>query len=191
MVKIYTGTGDAGQTSLFTGERVPKDHLRLQVYGTLDELNAVLGQALATEPGPAAAHRIHRLQTLLFILCSDLATPRPPAGEPDRVTRIDARHIRYLETDIDAMSAAMAPLGQFILPGGCPAAAALHLARTVCRRAERWLVRLQAETGLGDHVPVLVNRLSDYLFTLARYANHLAGRGDDLLHREFPEIDNL
>ncbi|HOT01689.1 MAG TPA: cob(I)yrinic acid a,c-diamide adenosyltransferase [Acidobacteriota bacterium] len=191
MVKIYTRTGDAGQTSLFTGERVPKDHLRLHVYGTLDELNAVLGLALAAEPGPEVAHRISRLQTLLFILCSDLATPLPARGEADRVTRIDARHIRYLEADIDVMSAVLPPLGQFILPGGCPDAAALHLARTVCRRAERWLIRLRAETELGDHVPVLVNRLSDYLFTLARYANHLADCGDKLLDRGFPEIDHL
>ncbi len=191
MVKIYTRTGDAGQTSLFTGERVPKDHLRLQVYGTLDELNAVLGLALAAEPGAEVAHRIRRLQTLLFILCSDLATPLPARGEADRVPRIDVRHIRHLEADIDAMSAALPPLGQFILPGGCAGAAALHLARTVCRRAERWLIRLRAEVELGDHVPVLVNRLSDYLFTLARFANLEAGRGDELLDRVFPEIDNL
>lgn len=190
MVKIYTKTGDAGQTSLFTGERVPKNHLRLQVYGTLDELNAVLGMALAHGPHPEIAHRIRRLQTLLFILCSDLATPIPTDGETDRVTRIDDRHVRYLEQGIDAMTAELPPLRQFILPGGDGCAAALHLARTVCRRTERWLVRLRAEAELGDHVPVLINRLSDYLFTLARWANHMAGRGDELLNREFPEIGN-
>lgn len=188
-MKIYTKTGDAGQTSLFSGRRVPKNHLRLQTYGTLDELNTLLGLARAHNADPRLEQRLGRLQTLLFILCSDLATPLPEPGQKDLVTRIDQRHVAYLEQGIDAMTAELPPLRSFILPGGTETAAVLHVARTVCRRAERWLITLKPEEDLGPHAPVLVNRLSDYLFTLARWANFLAGRPDEILNREFPEID--
>jgi len=191
MVKIYTKTAHSGSTSLFDGQRVPKDHLRLHTYGTLDECNTAIGLARAHNANLFLEQLCSRLQTLLFILCSDLATPLPPPGAPDRVDRIDPRHIGYLETQIDRLTAELAPLRKFILPGGCPASAFLHQARTICRRAERWLVELQARENLGPHVPVLVNRLSDYLFTLARYANHVSGRPDEVLDRAFPELGAL
>ena len=189
-VKIYTKTGDAGQSSLFSGRRVPKNHLRLQTYGTLDELNALLGLARARNAEPRLERPLARLQTLLFILCSDLATPLPEPGQQDPVTRVSPGHIAFLERQIDAMTAELPPLKNFILPGGTEVAAVLHIARTVCRRAERWLVALKQEEDLGPHAPVLVNRLSDYLFTLARWANFLAGRPDEILNRDFPEIDH-
>lgn len=188
MTRIYTKTGDGGSTSLFDGRRVPKDHLRLHVYGTLDECNTVIGLARAHNANLFLEQLCSRLQTLLFILCSDLATPLPAPGAPDLVDRVDSRHVRYLETGIDRLTAELAPLGKFILPGGCPASAFLHQARTVCRRAERFLIELQAQEKLGPHVPILVNRLSDYLFTLARYANHVSGRPDEVLDRSFPEL---
>ena len=189
-MKIYTKTGDAGQSSLFSGRRVPKNHLRLQTYGALDELNSCLGLARAKNAEPRLERPLARLQTLLFILCSDLATPLPEPGQQDPVTRVSPGHIAFLERQIDAMTAELPPLKNFILPGGTEVAAVLHIARTVCRRAERWLVALKQEEDLGPHAPVLVNRLSDYLFTLARWANFLAGRPDEILNRDFPEIDD-
>jgi cob(I)alamin adenosyltransferase len=189
-MKIYTKTGDAGQTSLFSGRRVPKNHLRLQTYGTLDELNTLLGLARAKNAEPRLGRPLARLQTLLFIVCSDLATPLPEPGQKDLVTRVTDRHVAFLEQQIDLMTAELPPLQNFILPGGTEVAALLHVARTVCRRAERWLISLAAEEDLGAAVPVLVNRLSDYLFTLARWANFLAGRPDEILDRNFPEIDS-
>jgi cob(I)alamin adenosyltransferase len=188
-MKIYTKTGDKGTTSLFSGERVAKNHLRVSTYGTLDEMNSVLGLARAHNQDAEIEHLCARLQTLVFILNSDLATPVPPDGTPDRVTRITAAHVRYLERQIDALTAELPELTQFILPGGTPVAAYLHQARTVCRRAERIMVELADREDVGSHAPVLVNRLSDYLFTLARYANFRAGRTDEILDRDFPELD--
>jgi len=187
-MKIYTKTGDKGYTSLFSGERVSKNHLRVNTYGTLDEMNSILGMARAGNNDAEIEELCRRLQTLVFILNSDLATPFPPAGTADRVTRVRADHVRYLEQQIDVLTGRLPELTRFILPGGTPTAACLHVARTVCRRAERILVELAAVEDLGPHAPVLVNRLSDYLFTLARYANFRAGRPDEILDRDFPEL---
>ncbi|MBN2431790.1 MAG: cob(I)yrinic acid a,c-diamide adenosyltransferase [Acidobacteria bacterium] len=187
-MKIYTKTGDKGYTSLFSGERVTKNHLRVNTYGTLDEMNSVLGLARAYNQDAEIEALCRRLQTLVFILNSDLATPFPTAAAADRVTRISAAHVRYVEQQIDLLTGRLPELAQFILPGGTPVAACLHVARTVCRRAERIMVELAAAEDLGPHTPVLVNRLSDYLFTLARYANLRAGRADDILDRDFPDL---
>lgn len=183
MTKIYTRTGDAGETGLFSGERVPKDHLRLEVYGTLDEMNVLIGMARAKNGNLFLEQFCSRLQTLVFVLCSDLATT-----ESGAVDRVDGRHVRYLESCIDQLTTELPPLRNFILPSGCEAALFLHQARTVCRRAERRLSALARVEAVNPHVVALVNRISDFLFVLARYANHKAGRPDEPLNRDFPEL---
>ncbi|MBS1961407.1 MAG: cob(I)yrinic acid a,c-diamide adenosyltransferase [Bdellovibrionales bacterium] len=167
-MKIYTKKGDQGETGLFGGDRVPKDHLRIRAYGTLDELNAALG--LVT--GDA---RVRRIQGELFQLGAELATPR---GKTASVALVDLAEVRALETEIDAMEKLLSPLTHFILPGGTPAASYLHVARTICRRAEREIVILHRAEPLRPVVLEYVNRLSDYLFVAARAANHAAGVAD-------------
>ena len=177
MAKIYTKTGDDGRTGLLGPGRVPKDDLRIEAYGTVDELNAVLGMARASGPAAEDDARLARVQEELFVVGSALADP-DPAGAfhaaigPDYAAR--------LEAEIDALEAELPPLTQFLLPGGTPAAAQLHLARTVCRRAERRVIALGRRPG--EHVPadliVYLNRLSDFLFVLARAVNRRAGVAD-------------
>ncbi len=183
--RIYTKTGDTGTTALGTGERRRKDDLRIDTYGTVDEANSAIGVArLATASEPSLAHlddMLARVQNDLFDLGADLCTPdtgEPLAYEPLRI--VDAQ-VGRLETDIDALNADLEPLRSFVLPGGSAAAAALHVARTVTRRAERLLVRLQAmpEEPVGEAALRYTNRLSDFLFVAARYANH-QGLGDVL-----------
>ena len=170
-MKIYTKGGDHGQTGLFGGQRVPKDHLRLHTYGTFDELNATVGMAL-TEAGLAESSPVRsalaRVQNELFQLGAELATP-PGKAVPVRL--IGTSDIDRLEAEIDRMEASLEPLKTFILPGGSRPAAALHLARTVCRRAERELVVLHRSEPVRTEVLGYVNRLSDYLFVAARFAN--------------------
>lgn len=180
-MKIYTRTGDKGTTALFGGGRVPKNHARIEAYGTVDEVNALLGLAHAyASDDPALeplAGLLQRIQHELFVLGGDLATPPESRASVPRIT--DA-HITALEQDIDHFEEALEPLKHFILPGGTPAAATLHVARTVCRRAERHVVALtQAEEISHTNVQYL-NRLSDLLFVLARWANNQAGRADIL-----------
>lgn len=172
-MKIYTKTGDDGTTSLFSGGRVTKTHLRVEAYGTVDELNAVLGVVRASEPGAQVDEWLTSVQRQLFRLGADLATPLD--AKSDWVVRVDADAIAELEAGIDAMTAEMPPLKQFILPGGTPAAAHLHVARTVCRRAERCTIALAQTEAIGEHAVMYLNRLSDWLFTLARWVNHQAG----------------
>ncbi len=142
-MKIYTKFGDRGQTALFDGTKVPKDHLRIETYGTVDELNSWLGMAVATLGGDGAAAELAglltKLQRQLFVLGSDLATPLGSKNEA-KVTRVSEREVKFLEEQIDAATAGLPALKSFILPGGTVAAAQLHVARTVCRRAERSLV---------------------------------------------------
>lgn len=181
-MKIYTRTGDSGTTGLFGGGRVSKAHPRIEAYGTVDETNAQLGLARALLRG-APGHDeldpvLHALQAELFELGADLATP---AGSKAVVPRVGAGHAARLEGLIDRFDGALPPLRSFILPGGTPAAAALHMARTVCRRAERLAVAAAAE-GLNEQAVVYLNRLSDLLFVLARWANHRAGEGDVAWH---------
>jgi len=176
-VKIYTKTGDDGTTGLFGGRRVPKTDLRVEAYGTVDELNAVLGVALATGEGPPALRDLlSTIQRELFVLGSDLATP---AGEEaSYVPRVAAESVEALERAIDAAEADLPPLKNFILPGGSPLGAHLHHARTVCRRAERTTVALAARETIGA-IPVrYLNRLADLLFVLARAANRAAGAAE-------------
>ena len=171
--RIYTRTGDAGATRLASGAQVSKSDLRVEAYGAVDETNACLGLA-RVHTGDAGAFDalLARLQNELFDLGADLATPAAPDEVPGARLRILDSQVTRLEGEIDALNAELPPLASFVLPGGAPAAAALHLARTVCRRAERDAVRL-VEAGQPVSGPALryLNRLSDLLFVAARYAN--------------------
>jgi cob(I)alamin adenosyltransferase len=171
--RIYTRTGDKGSTRLATGAVVSKSDLRVEAYGAVDETNACLGLArLHTADAGEFDAALARLQNELFDLGADLATPPKPDEAPGAALRILDSQVERLEAEIDALNADLPPLASFVLPGGTPAAAALHLARTVCRRAEREAVRL-AEAGEPVSGPALryLNRLSDLLFVAARYAN--------------------
>jgi cob(I)alamin adenosyltransferase len=174
LTRIYTRTGDKGDTALSTGERRPKFDPRVEAYGTIDEANAHVGMArLSTRGDPELDAMLERIQNDLFDLGADLCTPpsdEPPAFEALRI--IEAQ-VERLEREIDAMNAALTPLKSFVLPGGSPAAAALHVARTVTRRAERLMVQLARRPGeiIGDPALKYVNRLSDFLFVAARRAN--------------------
>ncbi|MBK9715600.1 MAG: cob(I)yrinic acid a,c-diamide adenosyltransferase [Kouleothrix sp.] len=173
-MKIYTKTGDAGETGLWGGLRVPKDAARVQAYGTVDECNAAIGVARAGGVEPQLDAILAQIQDQLFVVGADLATPGEAAGVP----RVGPQEVAFLEQTIDALEGELAPLRQFILPGGTLAAAQLHLARTVCRRAERWVVGLAREDAVGPQVSMYLNRLSDCLFVLARAANARAGVPD-------------
>lgn len=173
-MKIYTRTGDAGETGLWGGQRVAKDTLRVQAYGTVDECNAAIGVARANLLDPTLDALLAEVQNQLFVVGSDLASPDPAA----RVPRISSAEIDQLESAIDDLEAGLAPLRQFILPGGNLAAAHLHLARTICRRAERNVVSLAHEEPLSDSIAMYLNRLSDFLFVAARSANARAGIAD-------------
>lgn len=172
-MKIYTKTGDKGDTSLFGGQRVPKDALRIEAYGTVDELNSVLGVVLADNTNERIAEVLTHIQNQLFDLGADLATPRSVAAKA--VKRIEPKDAHSLEKIIDSLQSHLKPLRSFVLPGGSPVAARIHFARTVCRRAERVVVRLSRNEDIGDAIMIYLNRLSDLLFILARYANHAAG----------------
>lgn len=171
-MKIYTKTGDGGQTSLFGGKRVAKDSLRIEAYGSVDELNSQLGAVRSLGPPAEIDSLLHRIQNDLFVLGADLATPL--SRKPSRLQRIQQLHVAELETVIDEFEQSLKPLKAFILPGGSQVGALLHVARTVCRRAERLTVRLSRKEQIGKPPVVYLNRLSDLLFVLARYANKLS-----------------
>ncbi len=175
-MKIYTKTGDKGETSLFGGGRVPKNHARVEAYGTIDELNAALGVALSAGPCEPIDKWLREVQRHLFHLGSDLATPLD--SKSDWVARIEQRQVTWLEDSIDQMTAQLEPLRNFILPGGTPVAAQLHVARTICRRAERQIVALGETAETNDFTVIYINRLSDWLFTLARYENAQKGESE-------------
>ncbi len=179
-MKIYTKTGDDGTTGLLGAGRVFKDDPRIESYGTVDELNAVLGLARATGALDADCDGlVARLQDDLFAVGAALADPDPAGKFHNAVTEA---HAARLEAEIDRLEADLPPLTHFILPGGSPAAAQLHLARTICRRAERLVVRLnrQPDGAVPLHLVTYLNRLSDLLFVLARAVNHRSGAGDIL-----------
>jgi cob(I)alamin adenosyltransferase len=173
--KIYTRTGDAGSTALGSGERVPKHALRIAAYGTVDETNASLGMVrVHLSSGDAVLDaQIVRIQNDLFDLGADLCVPDRGAKPEHEALRVTDAQVKRLEEEIDAMNSELKPLRSFVLPGGTPGAAALHVARTVCRRAERLMVELAAQPNEPVGAPALkyINRLSDYLFVASRYVN--------------------
>lgn len=185
--KIYTRTGDDGTTALGTGERVPKHAPRIWAYGTVDETNAAIGIArLSLTTEPVVEVGLARIQNDLFDLGADLCVPDrgvPPAwaGPDYKPLRVSAAQVKRLEDEIDVMNASLEPLRSFVLPGGSPAAAALHVARTLCRRAERHMAELASDPGepVSDASLHYINRLSDYLFVASRYVND-RGRADVL-----------
>ncbi|RYB03677.1 cob(I)yrinic acid a,c-diamide adenosyltransferase [Lichenibacterium ramalinae] len=181
--RIYTRTGDDGSTALGSGERRRKSDARVAAYGTVDECNAAIGLArlsAATE-SPELDAMLGRIQNDLFDLGADLATPPAEAEAEGGRLRVVQSQVDRLEREIDALNADLAPLRSFVLPGGTPAAAALHLARTICRRAERLMVDLKVGQGetVGDPAIAYANRLSDFLFVASRHCNHL--RDGDVL----------
>ena len=180
--KVYTKGGDKGQTSLVGGDRVSKSSPRIESYGTVDELNAVLGLVRTSlEPSPAAADLlpiVTRVQNELFDLGAQLATP--DADRRDRSPHVSEREVAALEAEIDRFNDQLPALTSFILPGGGWVSSYFHLARTVCRRAERLVVALAAEEDLGDHAVVYLNRLSDALFVFGRWAAHTEGQSEPL-----------
>ncbi|MEJ2155247.1 MAG: cob(I)yrinic acid a,c-diamide adenosyltransferase [Desulfobacteraceae bacterium] len=185
-MKVYTGTGDGGKTSLFSGERIAKTDARIEAYGDLDELNAVVGSVVAALPRHPDSQKLKaqlmNIQSTLFQVGALLATsPGSPAA--DQLVPIKAEQGRWLEERIDAMDARLVRLNAFIIPGGHPSAAWSHIARTVCRRVERRVVKLASAgavipDGL-DALLIYLNRLSDYFFVLARFCNNLAGVADE------------
>ena len=180
--RVYTRAGDGGDTQLIGGDKVSKGSTRLECYGTVDELNATLGLVrTALETSAAGEHLgpiVHRIQNELFNLGAELATPDPArrAKQP----RIEERHVEQLERDIDAINPDLPPLRSFVLPGGGLASAHFHVARTVCRRTERLVVRAAAEEDLGELPVRYLNRLSDALFVFGRWAAWKDGRDEPL-----------
>lgn len=173
-MKIYTKTGDAGETGLFGGGRVPKDDPRVRAYGEVDELNATLGFAAALDPASFEADFLQSIQRDLFTIGAELATPNAAKLKQ----RIGTERVSAIEAVIDQHESSLAPLKNFILPGGTPKAAALHVARATCRRAERAVVTLARAGQINAAIIHYLNRLSDLLFVLARAVNKQAGRAD-------------
>ena len=189
-MKIYTGGGDKGKTSLFSGERVPKNHERVDAYGDIDELSSLLGAlaALIPEQGQEIVEEIHQIQSDLLSAGAILATT-PDSSSFDSLTKIGLDKSKILEKSMDRMDAELPRLKTFILPGGHISSAWAHIARTVCRRAERRMIGLFQQSDAdndssvsipehGQELLVYINRLSDYLFVTARYCNHILGTED-------------
>ena len=179
ITKIYTRKGDDGTTGLGGGQRVKKHDPRIEAYGTVDELNSQIGVAIAVGLVPELAERLRTVQNELFHLGSDLCMLEEDKRKFE-VPRIEPRHVDALEATLDELTVKVGPLENFILPGGSPGAAHLHVARTVCRRAERLLVALAEQESVGEHTVRYLNRLSDALFVMARYENQSRGIDDPL-----------
>lgn len=177
ITKVYTRTGDDGTTGLGTRQRVPKDSLRIEAYGTVDELNSHLGVAMAVGIDKSLSKELARIQNDLFHLGSDLCIPEEDKMHL-KVPQIEQRHVDALEHLMDRLSANLPPLENFILPGGSPSAAHLHVARTVCRRTERLVIALSRKETIGAFAVKYLNRLSDALFVMARYENMRRGIQD-------------
>ncbi len=179
-MKIYTRRGDGGTSGLLGGGRVAKDHPRLRAYGTVDELNSCLGLARGQTEVPATATRLARVQRDLFAIGASLAVPPAAEGRKQpRVPPVPVERVRDMEQWMDEAEEDLPPLRRFILPGGVPAAATLHVARSVCRRAEREAVSLAARETVDEGIIAYLNRLSDLLFVLARVENRAAGVADE------------
>ena len=185
-MKLYTKTGDKGQTGLFGGQRVSKANPRVEAYGTIDELNSVVGWCNVEAQNAGQTEMVAvltRVQSRLFEIGADLATPRPADGEDvsamiSSVPRVTLEHVEELERHLDRNSEKVKPMASFILPGGTELASRLHIARTVCRRVERIVVELGETEPLGQYIVQYLNRLSDLLFAMAREANQDAGVDD-------------
>lgn len=177
MTKIYTKTGDKGTTQLLSVGRVPKNHLRLQAYGDIDELNSVIGVARASGLSAPLDEWLLAIQSTLFVLSSEIAVPKPDEINMP-IPKVAAEDSTALERMIDELDRSLSPLKTFILPGGTIGAAQLHVARTVCRRAERGLQTLHQAESLSADALIYINRLSDLLFTMARYENAKRGISD-------------
>jgi cob(I)alamin adenosyltransferase len=178
-VKIYTKTGDQGETGLFGGGRVGKDDARVDSYGEVDELNAAVGLARSLGTDPELSGLLQVIQDQLFTVGAELATPRESKAKRV-IPEVRPEWAKAMEEQMDRFDAELPKLTHFVLPGGTQAAAALHVARTVCRRAERRVVKLVRDGTAGSEVLIYLNRLSDFLFTLARVANARAGSKDVL-----------
>jgi cob(I)alamin adenosyltransferase len=174
-MKIYTRTGDNGSTSLISGERVLKTDARIEVCGALDELSCAIGLARAASPSLPGDKSLVAIQRHLFELGADLAA----TGKMHRTSRLGRRPITWMESEIDRLEAELPPLKNFILPGGRPAAAQIHFSRAICRRAERSIVSLSESEEIGMEGIIFLNRLSDFLFVLARYENFLSGVSEE------------
>lgn len=191
--KLYTRTGDRGETSLLGGRRVPKDHPRVVAYGTIDELNATLGVAISFIRQRTLVATLHAIQNELFNIGTELASDQPvparPAGgrrgrKQDGVFRLDSAKTKWLEALIDEYDARVPPLRTFVLPSGSTAASFFHLARTVCRRAERAVLTLAQTQAINPAILAYLNRLGDLLFVLARHLNKAARRRELLWHKD-------
>jgi cob(I)alamin adenosyltransferase len=179
LTRIYTKTGDEGLTGLGGGRRVPKDSARVSAYGTVDELNSAIGVALALGLSDRLVSELERIQNELFDLGSDLCWPSDDERR-ERIPTVQPHHVEQLERLIDELNETVGPLTNFLLPGGAPGAAQLHVARTICRRAERATITLSREEAVGELVLPYLNRLSDALFVMARYENHERGVDEPL-----------
>ena len=177
--KIYTRKGDAGTTNLLQGKRISKHHLRVEANGIIDELSSWIGYVRAIDTEKIVESPMARLQSRLITLCSDIVAPFDPQSKTDKIPRVPKSWSRELEEEMDVLSEELSKISQPILPGGSPIGASLHLARTVCRRAELMLVHLQKEeSSINPEAIRFVNRLSDYLFMMARWANRRGGIDD-------------
>jgi len=177
-MKIYTKTGDDGSTSLFGGRRISKSEFRISAYGTVDELNASLGIALSENISSRTGEILRKIQNQLFVLGSDLSTPLNETKIRKEVPRVREEMIIFLEDEIDNTEAKLPELKSFILPGGIKSAALLHFSRTICRRAERNVVELAEREQINKKIVKYLNRLSDLLFSLARYENSINDEPD-------------
>jgi len=173
-MKIYTKTGDKGETSLFGGERVLKDSLRIESYGTIDELNSFIGLAITEVLDKEILNLLGEIQNMLFNVGADLATPALERNKKLKVKRVSSDYAEEIEKAIDYFESKLAPLQNFILPGGSKAAAILHVCRTVARRAERRVIRLNNTEQVGENLIIFLNRLSDLFFVLSRFENKIS-----------------
>jgi cob(I)alamin adenosyltransferase len=177
-MKIYTKTGDMGETGLFGGERVSKDSPRISAYGTIDELNAFLGYTIAEVKDESVKKNLIKIQNYLFTVGTDLATPDTEKNKKLSIQRTPESFFKDIENMIDHYDAQLEELRNFILPGGSKSSALLHICRTVCRRAEREVVALKKTVTIGDNIIIFLNRLSDLFFVLSRFENKVSNHPD-------------